>query len=79
MSDRPLFQNTDEQEAAYASGARPDGMTGGVDTDDAEVGLGAATGLTEGASGGLMTAPGAAPAALADASEDDDTAIGRDR
>ncbi len=79
MSEQPLFQDTDEQEAAYASGARLERMTGGVDTDDAEVGLGAATGLTEGASGGIMTAPGAAPAAMADASEDNDGSIGRDR
>ncbi len=62
-----------------AVGQPPDRATGGVDMDEAEIGLGAATGLTEGASGGLMTAPGAAPAAMADASEDDDTAIGRDR
>ncbi len=79
MGDRPLFQDMDEQEATDPLGQPPDRATGGVDMDDAEVGLGAATGLTEGAAGGLMTAPGAAPAAMADATEDDDTAIGRER
>ncbi len=79
MSDQPLFQDADEQEAAYVSDTGPDSMTGGVDTDDAEVGLGAATGLTEGASAGIMTAPGAAPPAMADASEDDDAASGLNR
>ena len=34
MSEQPLFQNTDEQEAAYASQALPQDSAGGTGTAD---------------------------------------------
>ena len=86
MSDTPLFQNTDEQEAAYAPQQLPEGsaaegaadieqgergVAGGADMPRAETGVAAGAGLSTGASTSVTTAPGAAPAAIA-ASEDDE-------
>ncbi len=77
MSDRPLFQNTDQQEAAYASdGTQKEALEEGVDRgvlDDAPIGVpgaaaggmsdAGAAGLTGGPQGGLsnMPAPGVVP------------------
>ena len=59
MSDRPLFQNTDEQEAAYAPQELPVGSPGEQRAAD-EGGRGEAAGTTGAA--GVMPAAGGAVA-----------------
>ena len=65
MSDRPLFQNADEQEAAYAGNPRGTEVEEGATTEGVVV-PGAAAGFSGGAisgqmatSGGMMGVPAA--------------------
>lgn len=90
MSDQPLFQNTDQQESAYAPQQLPDGTTGAqaanlddrsheADTSADEIGVPAAgAGLLSQAGGGFGGTSGltnpAAGPAVAAAARDDETA-----
>jgi hypothetical protein len=64
MADRPLFQNTDEQEQAYAPQQRPEGDAQAMVQADEGIGAGAAAGddaqgaISGGGGGGAMLIPG---------------------
>lgn len=94
MSDRPLFQNADEQEAAYAPQQLPDGSSNearsdvddrdhGTDTTNAEVGVPAAgaglLGMTGGgAASGVVGGSPAATGPSVGAAEPEDETAGDD-
>ena len=64
MSDRPLFQNADEQERAYAPQQRPEGDAQAMVQADDGLGAGGAAGddaqgaISGGGAGGAMPIPG---------------------
>ena len=73
MSDTPLFQNTDEQEAAYASQQTPGAGEAGLVVPAAALVGTTSAGTSAGTGAGAPTAgvaPAVGAAALADTAED---------